>query len=288
MKKAQCASLLTKVSFGAAAVAACLQCVAMLKAYSQAANYFSFGSPLPFIAVAFALVSALCGTVSAYLLPAEHVRSTPFSGKLASSLPAGLGFALSACLLLFYGVTQLALPAAIGLVLAAGYSILCASQLRQSHTSVVALIGFAAIVGCALTNAYYYFDQTMEMNAPMKVSIQTALLFAMLYYTGELRYLLGREKPRAFLILSYCTVAAGSLPSLSVILAYAFGTTERADYFAGAVLTLGITITVISRLLLLSDAQAEPLQSPDMPPSETETPSDTSTTEAKEEDENAK
>ena len=97
-----------------------------------------------------------------------------------------------------------------------------------------------------MVNVYCYFDASLEMNAPVKVTVQTALLFTMLALTAELRFPLGRAKPRLYLILSWCAAAALSLPSFSILFG---GATERGDYRAFGAVTLGLFATVLLRLL---------------------------------------
>lgn len=256
MKKIQHPStFLTVCAYIAVAIAAVLRCVAMRTSYEANTNYFSIGIRLPGIAILFAVVGAVCGIVASCLTPTEQTTGTPFSARLLPSLPAAFGFLLSAVLFMLYGnLSVLTIATVLALLLSAVYSVFCGTVNRQTQPSTVALLGFAAVIGCALVNACYYFDTSVEMNAPVKVSLQTALLFAMLYYTGEIRCLLGREKPRLYRILAHCTIAACSVPALSVTIAYGFGIIDRADYFAGALLTLGIAITVICRLQQTSAA----------------------------------
>jgi hypothetical protein len=78
------------------------------------------------------------------------------------------------------------------------------------------------------------------------VTVQTALLFTMLSLTAELRFPLGRAKPRLYLILSWCAAAALSLPSFSILFG---GATDRGDYRAFGAVTLGLFATVLLRLL---------------------------------------
>ena len=95
----------------------------------------------------------------------------------------------------------------------------------------------------------------MEMNSPVKVTVQTALLFAMLYYTAELRYLLDRRKPRLYLALAMLTLASSALSAVAIPVAFCLGHLSRMDYLAGAILTLGIAVTVLLRIFFLLSEQ---------------------------------
>lgn len=262
MQKQKLSSILIIISLVSASLAAVLQAVAMLVSYDPNANYFFAGAPLPYIAVALTVLAALAGLLLAIIGPKPQAVS-PFSGSILPSIPAALGMLTCAALIFIFASGTLATVTAICLILAALYSVLCGTAVQKKHPSILCLLGFTAVLAGALMNALYYFDPTLEMNAPIKVTVQTALLFAMLYYTAELRYLLGREKPRIYLALSLMTLATSALPIVSIPAAYFCGIITRIDCLAGAILTLGIAITVALRLYPLlatepnADADAE-------------------------------
>jgi hypothetical protein len=62
----------------------------------------------------------------------------------------------------------------------------------------------------------------MEMNAPTKTDALIALLFVALYYTNEIRVLLGNPLPKLYTLLTVCVTGIGALTSLPVTLAYVF------------------------------------------------------------------
>ena len=106
------------------------------------------------------------------------------------------------------------------------------------------------------------------MNAPLKVTAQTALLFAMLAYTGEIRFLLGRAMPRLYLSLSLCALATSALCALPFSLCFVLGLTDRFDY-AGVALMMGlISVTLIARILSLLPLQKSSSDAPADAPEE--------------------
>ena len=139
--------------------------------------------------------------------------------------------------------------ASLALICAAVYSILSGTSARRSPPTGLCLIGFTAVLACALVNATFYFDPTLEMNSPAKVALQTSLLFARLYYTAELRYLIDRAKPRLFIALSLLTLSVSALSAIPITVACCCGIIDRKDCLAGALLVLGIAITVLLRLM---------------------------------------
>jgi hypothetical protein len=126
------------------------------------------------------------------------------------------------------------------------------------------LIGFSAVIVCILFNGYFYFDSTLEMNAPLKVTVQLGFLAAMIYFISEIRALLGITLPRVYLLANACTVGFGALSSIPVTLAYLLQVFkpqaspftasltaqlfDHPEYLAGSVVLFGICISAAWRL----------------------------------------
>ena len=253
-----------------AALAAILHTVAYLNAYGgDGANYFSRSSPIPKLSIFFAVASCLLA-FSATLIrkaPAISVRSP--RGNL-SSLPAALGFLASGTLMCLSNTTTLTHAVAFFCFLSAVYHVLMAVDLLRD-IYVLAFIGFSTVIACILLNGYFYFDVTLEMNAPLKVNVLVGLLVAMIYHVQELRVLMGNAQPRLSIFMNACTVAISGLSAFSIPLAYLLGKFDRTnvlryptvmadlfqypEYLAGAVALLGIFITSSWRLCqgLLTD-----------------------------------
>ena len=255
MKKQNLSVIFKWLSFASTAIAAVLQTIAMLLSYETKANYFFVNAPLPYVAVAFAILGAICGIFFAVLHTPRNTEASPFTGSMIPALPSSLSMTACAILLFIFVDGILSTAAAIALLIAAAYTLLCTTSLQRNCAPALTLLGFSAVIACALMNGHYYFDATLEMNAPIKVTIQTALLFAMLYYTAELRYLLGRQKDKLYLALSMITLSASSLPMISIIVAFCIGRVSRIDCLAGAILSLGIALTILFRVFLLLSAQ---------------------------------
>ena len=250
-------SLITAIS------AAAIQIASYLTAYGAlGANYFSSASPLPKISVILALLSCLFGIGTILTWKKSPIKfPTPQDGF--TSLPAAIGFFVGAVLMALSNDTKLTYAIVFFLALAFGYNLcLTCGWIKDAHAA--ALLGFSAVIGCILLCGYYYFDATLEMNAPVKVCVLTGLLFAMMHYTGELRTLIGTSMPRVHLLLSVCTLGIGALSAVPLPIAYLFGKFDRLttlrnaslmasqikhpEYLAGAVVLLGVCITVAWRI----------------------------------------
>ncbi len=239
-----------------AALAMLLQCIAYLASLQVGSNYFEYRALLPILASVSAIIAATVGTLDAILTGKQSIK--PKDRVRLASLPAAIGFAIAGVHLLLIAPTRLGIISAILLIFGALY---CALDCIGTNKfgALAPLIGFAAVLGCACLTGYHYFDNTVEMNAPVKVSLQLALLVAMLFYTGELRCRLGIAAPRTYQMLNAWMLASGSLASLPIVFAYLAGKITRADHLTAAILVLGITATAGIRFasLLFADRAHE-------------------------------
>lgn len=242
-----------------------LQTIAYLTDYDQSANYFFAGSSLVTVTTVLTLVGIAAAIALVCLLPKEILSTEQLPCRPASLVPT-VGTLSSAILFLFFARNQALLPAVfLSLLLTVAYNTLLCIPAMDKKRSSIALLGYVAVFANALTTIYYYFDMTVEMNAPVKVSLQLGLLFSMLYYTGELRYLLGVARPRFFLMLSLWMSVVGALTVIPIPIAYFAGILNRTDYLAGAILILGVTIAAFVRaasILFQLPKQAKSLAEP--------------------------
>lgn len=241
--KFQVARTLRQISSLAIATAAILQTAAMFTEFEPNTNYFYSGAILPTFAWACAIIGALLGSASALILPKKALQGDIFRSH-SVFYPSAIGCLLAGLLLLTSARGSLGTTSAVLLLLAAAYTVLSGNpQMREDHKTAVVLWGFVAIAACIALNAYYYFDFSIEMNSPVKVTVQLAILLIMLIFTGELRFVLGTQMPRMHLILQAWTTAIGALSALSLPIAYLLGVEVRADYVAGAILILTAVLT---------------------------------------------
>ena len=244
--------------FACAALSAVFQLLAVLLAHDAGTHYFERASILPTLSVIFAVIGAICFTVAACMTKAEELNPFPFANDFSAS-PAALGFLAAAPALAITHTDLLSRIATILLLLSALYEILMGHP-KARRSPLAIYLGLASIVAMILLNAVYYFDVTMEMNSPLKVSVQIGLLFVMLARTSELRYLIERPQPKMLLVLSSWAVAIGAIPALSLPAAFFLHKTDRLDYAAGGFLIL---CAVISSLLRIRTLLTHPLSQND-------------------------
>ena len=260
MKKRLCSPRFYLLS---ALVSALVACVVQIFAYQSAYgkildNYFSAASPLPKIATIFSILSCAFGIVAVFLWK-ENQISTQESQRDLSVIPAAVGFFVGAIFLLLTNSTPLTYAIVGCFILAAVYNVLLAFQLIPD-SAIVALIGFSNVIGCILLIGRFYFDTSLEMNAPVKISALVALLFTALYYTYEIKALLGNPLPRFFALLTVCVTGIGALASLPLTLAYLFFHCfdqiythffKHPEYLACSLILIGVCTTAVWRICRL-------------------------------------
>lgn len=257
-------------AFASAVLAAALQLVAVLTLSVEKSNYLANGAA-PTLAVIFALLGVALGTVCAIITPSSQLSASPFAAT-ASRAPIAIGFLAPAVLLPFASASVSptnTVIASVTLAIGVLYGIFSNLPFLRKHRTPTLLFGFAAVVGTIALNAYYYFDTSIEMNAPIKTTTQMGLLCVTVYLTGELRYLLGKPMPRMFSALSFWVLSVGALSALSVPVSFFMGITDRTDYAAGAVLVLCVLLTSLARtasVMRASSQKADSEKSESLPP----------------------
>ncbi len=258
-KYLRCASMI------AAALAALLQAIAVLTSFESGTHYFAVGAPLPVLAVVLAVLGAVLGVASAVCAEKLPACTTPFAARVTVPSTA-IGFLISAGFLFYYTVKDypegtlmnalrhpsamliIGLVGSLFLLIGAVYAVLTGIPSMRRHQNLVPLLGYFAILGTILLNAYFYFDVSLEMNAPFKLAVQMGLLCVTVYLTGEVRFLLDRGLPRAFSAYCMILLSIGSPSALSLPVALFFDKTDRTDYTAAAVLIFCTALTALLRL----------------------------------------
>lgn len=203
-------------------LAALTAVLAVLFDFEVQSHYFRSGAVLPRIAAKFVLATVAVGASRSLLTKKAQIGEHPFrTSKFLS--PAFYGFLIGALLLLLQEISATTILMALCLVLSAAYVFFAESPSVQKDAGTTVFYGFSTILSPICFCALFYFDASIEINAPMKVASTLALLCSMLCFTGELRFLLGRPLKKLFLVLAH-TAAAISIPvSLVVFTAFWMG-----------------------------------------------------------------
>lgn len=245
-KKQQWALFCGRLVPVASMIATFFMTFSVLFCYEKASNYFEPNTFIPVLATIWAILGLVAAVIFAIIVPQEEIASiSPFGSNLLVTLPAAGGFGIGAIIL----IAEYAKSQSILFLVASLFLLLSAAHVLFSETNTKAsFLGFIPPVACAMLVAILYFDASLEMNAPMKVAAQTALLPLMLYFTTELRYLLNRELPRLYLALALISVALASLCVLSVPVACLMGALKNINCLAAALVVAGVNITILLKL----------------------------------------
>ena len=268
MNKQRIAKILRTVLWAGIPASALLQELAVLISYDADAHYFATNAPLPVLANLLTALLFAATILSALLTPKPSDAPSPFGKQIWIAAPAALGFACAAIFLLldFLGKSSaLHLVAAILCALSAAHALL--SETAHKITA----LGYFPPLACASLVCILYFDTSLEMNAPMKVAVQCALLPLMLYFTAELRYLLERDLPRLFVALAFCSLATSTLCLLTVPVASMAGRLENAYCLIAAIAVIGINATVALRQWRYQQAPAKISAPEEIPSPENDT-----------------
>ena len=243
------------------AVVSAVFMILAFSAYDPAvSNYFPNGSPLPILSVVSAFLAFAAGAVSALL---SRKKSEPFAVPSVPSfalLPAAVGNLAGGVLLLTAGKTLSGVLFLFGVAFFA----LLACPFAKRYAPYITWLGFAAIAAHISLVAAYYFDMTVEMNAPIKVLLQMGLLAAMLDCTVEIRLLMDRSHAVITpIIIAFAIVCCG-LSSISLSVAFLGGKIPEKDYSAALPVLLGFTATAVCRLAALLQSPKENLPATDI------------------------
>jgi len=263
MKNKNCYKPLFAVCLSLAVLAAILGGISIVTDYDDHANYYVEQAPLYLAACIAAVASLLAGVAAAILTPREILHTSPFTSRKFFPVSA-CGFLVALIAILTTDdntemIPPLLMFLTVGtLILSIVYAVLSGiSSLTEDYPTLVAGFGLFAPLSCLFLNVYLYFDLTVEMNAPLKIFVHLGLLGAMLYHTGELRYLLKNPMPRTFLAISAATVAVGSLCTFTLPVAFLTDRFSRLDYLACALLALTVMITAALRTFFLISHEPE-------------------------------
>ncbi len=124
---------------------------------------------------------------------------------------------------------------------------------ERAHSGERARFGLSTVILLALYSIYLYFDVSMPINAPAKITDQMAYMFAAIFFLYETRLSLGREKWRAYISFGFIAAMLTAYSSIPSIIIYIVNGTEISNSIYESVLTFALFIFITARILLTSD-----------------------------------
>jgi hypothetical protein len=110
--------------------------------------------------------------------------------------------------------------------------------------------GFFVIFNATTMLAQMYFDNFVQMNNPLKITMQIALLFIMIYFLGDLRFDLKKPYPRLYLAVGISATLACLATSIPHIIAYFADILSNKDYFIKNIYILICGLYILTRTIL--------------------------------------
>ncbi len=266
----QKALLFFSVSAGIALISIALHTVNLLCFFEASIGYYLRGAFLPileWIVLGIAVVSLLALSIVFFRKqPLAYKKRAPVWVRIGAALGA-IGFG---ALVLSDGKSYLAaleelaengsatglIPILLGLG-ATVYFVLIA--LNGKNEGLRILTGFCVILRLLSTLSNSYFDFTVPMNAPVKLTLQLGILSAILFLINELRATVASPRPSLYMFFAgIATVCLGvsSLPSL-VASYHGIFISEGEIYCYYALLGLFLYVTLRFLSLSLSPMREE-------------------------------
>ena len=110
--------------------------------------------------------------------------------------------------------------------------------------------GFCIIIFFALYLTYLYFDVSVPINSPIKITDQFTYTFTSVFFLYEIRLSLGREKWKSYLIFGFISAILAAYSAIPALIFYFVKGVSLSDTIRETVLTLTILIFISSKLAL--------------------------------------
>ncbi len=113
--------------------------------------------------------------------------------------------------------------------------------------------GLLTLLFLCLYLAYIYFDNSLPINAPNKISDQMAYLSATLFFLYETRLSLGREKWRPYIAFGFIASLLTAFSSIPALIIYFAEKRIISNSIYETLLTLALFIFITAKLLLTAN-----------------------------------
>ncbi|MHB1154752.1 MAG: hypothetical protein ACYCWE_19155 [Eubacteriales bacterium] len=247
-----------------AVAATLIQTILFYSDYDEKLNLYNTGVTLPGILYIAVFIAALF-CAAAYFITKDNAQTQilppPDRFVVFAAILSGFQLLASVLFNLYYymtgmytGMTSLRTAVLITAIPAAVYFIITAMS-RNPKKTVLILCGFFTIIWAALYLMCIYFDMSSPLNSPIRVLNQLSLITIMLYFIFEIRYLLGKPRPRFYLPASLLAMLFISLSSVSdLLLTFAgFRTSTNDTVFRIAEVAILLYITARLRSVVMNN-----------------------------------
>lgn len=236
------------------AVAVTLRAVAYLRYYDPSTCYLTdhtLHTISAWLVAATAVLLLICR-----LVVGEKRRIASFATP-ATAVPSGLcGTLLLAFSLRLFSLPTSSSPQRLLAIMAAllglgGACHFLLNALLRDRRSVLRGVGaLCTVLFLAIYATYLYFDGTMPLNAPSKLTSQVAYLFSALFFLYEARISLGREKWGGYFPLALLMTLLTGYAAIPDLLLYLIRGREAAVSLYDPLLLMALFLYALSRVIL--------------------------------------
>ncbi len=124
---------------------------------------------------------------------------------------------------------------------------------ERSQSAERAKFGFSTVMLFAIYSIYLYFDSSMPINAPAKITDQVAYMLTAVFFLYETRLSIGREKWRAYISFGFIASLLTAYSSIPSIIIYIADGTVISNSIYESALTFALFIFITARLFLTSE-----------------------------------
>ena len=238
-------------------IAAALRTVAILTELDFSTGYFE---DKLLIGLANSFVVAMALLSLSYLFVASKAKLVASFDNVATFVPSGL----VSVALIFIGVHLFATSEGNFFVLIVGILALVSilhflynSLVLKRENATRGWFALATVVFLAAYAAYLYFDVSLPLNSPNRITDIMAFLFAALFFLYEARISLGRAAWRAYIafgLIASLLLAYSSIPS---IITYFVRGAVISNSIAESALSFALFIFIVARMLIIAELKED-------------------------------
>lgn len=126
------------------------------------------------------------------------------------------------------------------------YFIMAARPAPSGSSAVIA--GFAPIFWAAIAMTDVYTNKYLAMNNPVKVTFILTMISVMFFVLYELRFIVGRGKPRSFTVFTLVGILFTTVFSVNVLVMASVGEYFVDSFFTAALICAAMAVYMVSRL----------------------------------------
>ena len=124
--------------------------------------------------------------------------------------------------------------------------------LTEAHNELRAYFSLATVAFTAIYVSYLYFESSLPVNAPGKITDEIAYLFSSLFFLYEARISLGRERWRAYTAFGLVAALLNAYSAIPALIVYFVNGRVISNSIQETLLTFALFIFITARIVMVS------------------------------------